>query len=103
MLLKNNGVLPLADKKFALFGRCQINTFYVGYGSGGDVKPPYRVSILEGLQNGRANLDKRVVETYKDWTKKNVPNDGYWGRWPMYYEEMPVKKVLYLQPPKTMK
>ena len=103
MLLKNNGVLPLADKKFALFGRCQINTFYVGYGSGGDVKPPYNVSILEGLQNGRANLDKRVVETYKDWTKKNVPNDGYWGRWPMYYEEMPVKKVLYLQPTKTMK
>ena len=42
VLLKNEGVLPLADKKFALFGRCQVNTFYVGYGSGGDVKPPYR-------------------------------------------------------------
>ena len=90
VLLKNNGVLPLADKKFALFGRCQINTFYVGYGSGGDVKPPYRVSILEGLQNSRANLDKRVVETYKDWTKKHIPNDGFWGHWPMNYDEMPV-------------
>ena len=31
VLLKNEGVLPLADKKFALFGRCQVNTFYVGY------------------------------------------------------------------------
>ena len=90
VLLKNNGVLPLADKKFALFGRCQVNTFYVGYGSGGDVKPPYRVSILEGLQSGGANLDSKVAETYKAWAKKNVPNDGYWGRWPMYYEEMPV-------------
>ena len=53
VLLKNEGVLPLADKKFALFGRCQVNTFYVGYGSGGDVKPPYRVSILDGLDNRR--------------------------------------------------
>ena len=26
VLLKNEGVLPLADKKFALFGRCQVNT-----------------------------------------------------------------------------
>ena len=90
VLLKNNGVLPLADKKFALFGRCQINTFYVGYGSGGDVKPPYRVSILEGLQNSRANLDKRIVETYKHWTEKHIPNDGFWGFWPMNYDEMPV-------------
>lgn len=90
VLLKNNGVLPLMGKKFALFGRCQINTFYVGYGSGGDVKPPYRVSILEGLQKGGANLDSRVVNSYKLWTEKNVPDDGCWGRWPMYYEEMPV-------------
>lgn len=90
MLLKNNGVLPLADQKFALLGRCQINTFYVGYGSGGDVKPPYRVSILEGLQNGGANLDKRVVESYKHWTENHIPNDGFWGHWPMNYDEMPV-------------
>ena len=90
VLLKDNGVLPLADKKFARFGRCQINTFYVGYGSGGDVKPPYRVSILEGLQNGGAALDKRVAETYKHWTEKHIPNDGYWGHWPMSYDEMPV-------------
>lgn len=65
VLLKNNGVLPLADKKIALFGRCQINTFYVGYGSGGDVKPPYRISILEGLKNGGANLDNKVAEVYR--------------------------------------
>lgn len=92
VLLKNNGVLPLLDTKFALFGRCQINTFYVGYGSGGDVKPPYRVSILEGLQKGGANLDRDVVDKYISWTKKNPPNDGYWGRWPMFYEEMPIEE-----------
>lgn len=92
VLLKNNGVLPLADKKFALFGRCQINTFYVGYGSGGDVKPPYRVSILEGLQKGGANLDGKVVDIYQSWAKENVPFEGYWGAWPMFYEEMPVEE-----------
>lgn len=91
VLLKNDGVLPLADKQFALFGRCQINTFYVGYGSGGDVKPPYRVSILDGLRTGGAKLDSQVVETYEIWTRKHLPNEGYWGHWPMCYEEMPVK------------
>ncbi len=91
VLLKNNGVLPLADKQFALFGRCQINTFYVGYGSGGDVKPPYKVSILEGLRTGGAKLDNQVAETYEIWTKKHIPDEGYWGHWPMCYEEMPVK------------
>ena len=48
VLLENDGVLPLYDKKIALFGRCQVNTFYAGYGSGGDVKSPYNVSILDG-------------------------------------------------------
>ena len=36
VLLKNDGILPIGNKKISLFGRCQINTFYVGYGSGGD-------------------------------------------------------------------
>lgn len=91
VLLKNDGTLPLGNQQFALFGRCQINTFYVGYGSGGDVKPPYKVSILEGLQVGGANLDSQVAETYEHWTKNHIPDEGYWGHWPMCYKEMPVK------------
>ena len=91
VLLKNDGTLPLGNQQFALFGRCQINTFYVGYGSGGDVKPPYKVSILEGLRAGGANLDIQVVETYEQWTKNHIPDEGYWGHWPMCYKEMPVK------------
>ena len=51
VLLENDGVLPLNNKRIALFGRCQINTFYAGYGSGGDVKSPYKVSLLDGLLN----------------------------------------------------
>lgn len=91
VLLKNDGTLPLGNQQFALFGRCQINTFYVGYGSGGDVKPPYKVSILEGLRAGGANLDIQVVETYEHWMKNHIPDEGYWGHWPMCYKEMPVK------------
>ena len=91
VLLKNDGTLPLGNQQFALFGRCQINTFYVGYGSGGDVKPPYKVSILEGLRAGGANLDSQVAETYEHWTKNHIPDEGYWGHWPMCYKEMPVK------------
>lgn len=91
VLLKNDGTLPLGNQQFALFGRCQINTFYVGYGSGGDVKPPYKVSILEGLRAGGANLDIQVVDTYEHWTKNHIPDEGYWGDWPMCYKEMPVK------------
>ena len=52
VLLENNGVLPIKKhEKIAVFGRCQQDWFYVGYGSGGDVNPPYRVNLIEGLEN----------------------------------------------------
>ena len=36
VLLKNDGALPLSrEKEVAVFGRCQLDWFYVGYGSGG--------------------------------------------------------------------
>ena len=51
VLLRNDGVLPLRPTdRVALFGRCQVDTFYVGYGSGGDVKAPYKVCYLDALQ-----------------------------------------------------
>ena len=60
VLLKNDGVLPLKFKeKIAVFGRCQIDTFYVGYGSGGDVHPPYQISILDGLRESGLAYSKR--------------------------------------------
>ena len=51
VLLRNDGVLPLRPTdRVALFGRCQVDTFYVGYGSGGDVKAPYKACYLDALQ-----------------------------------------------------
>ena len=52
VLLKNqNQALPLScGTRVSLFGRGQIQWFYTGYGSGGDVNKPYAVSLLEGLR-----------------------------------------------------
>ena len=91
VLLENDGALPLRGS-VAVFGRCQVNSFYVGYGSGGDVKAPYKVSILQGLEEaqGEYAVDKDLAQTYRNWCKKNVPNEGFWGHWPMNYPEMPL-------------
>ena len=94
VLLKNDGTLPLKKQKFALFGRCQINTFFVGYGSGGDVIPPYQISILDGLLYQKANLNQEVMKEYLTWTKTNIPDEGSWGNWSLCFEEMDVSLKL---------
>ena len=94
VLLENNGVLPIKKyEKIAVFGRCQQDWFYVGYGSGGDVNPPYRVNLIEGLENAGVHFDKEVAETYKTWvnTDQNKADHGWWGHWPMSHPEMPLK------------
>lgn len=82
VLLKNDGVLPLSGK-IAVFGRCQIDTFYVGYGSGGDVKAPYKVSITEGLmqleREGVITLDKQLLKIIVSGVKRTLPMTGIGG------------------------
>lgn len=90
VLLKNNGVLPISGETVALFGRCQIDYFYVGYGSGGDVNAPYTVSLAEGMKNRGIKLNSDLFKVYKSWCKANPVNHGFWGHWPMCYPEMPL-------------
>ena len=91
VLLKNEGILPLkAEETVSLFGRVQGDTFFVGYGSGGDVKPHYRVSFREGLINADVKINKELLTVYDKWRKANKPDDGFWGNWPMCYDEMPL-------------
>jgi len=99
VLLKNNGVLPLKkDKAVSVFGRCQVDTFYVGYGSGGNVHPPKKVSFLEGLRSCEGiSLNETVSKVYEDWChrKENIADPGSeWGKWPYYYPEMPLEEAL---------
>lgn len=91
VLLKNEGILPVSDDSVvSLFGRVASDTFYVGYGSGGDVNAHYKVSFTEGLKNADVKLNKNLLKTYDKWRKKNKPDDGFWGNWPMCYDEMPL-------------
>ena len=92
VLLKNDGVLPFkAEDTVSVFGRVQNDYFYVGYGSGGDVKPPYRVSLMEGLRNsGKVGINENLADIYTKWSANNVPDEGFWGHWPMNFPEMPI-------------
>lgn len=93
VLLKNEDkVLPLDGRKVAVFGRCQLDWFYVGYGSGGDVHPPYKVCLMEGLENAGVNYDKDLMEIYRLWCTENTVDHGWWGHWPYYYPEMPLEE-----------
>ena len=65
VLLKNDGTLPLKkDEEVAVFGRCQLDWFYVGYGSGGDVHPAWRVNLIDGLKNAGQKHNAALVERY---------------------------------------
>lgn len=92
VLLKNDGVLPIkADDEIAVFGRTQINWFCVGYGSGGDVKAPYKTSFATALKNqNEIKINGDVMSVYEDWCAKHVPDEGFWGHWPYSFKEMPV-------------
>ena len=97
VMLKNaNGVLPLTkDRVVSVFGRVQKDYFYVGYGSGGDVNAPYKVSLIDGLRaNENITVNEELAAVYEKWIEENPVNDGIWGNWPMCYEEMPVTSEL---------
>ncbi len=91
VLLKNDGVLPFkADDNVALFGRNQIETFFVGYGSGGDVNEPYKVCYLDGIKNCESiEINEKLANKYVKWCSENPVDEGVWGRWPRYFPEMP--------------
>ena len=100
VLLKNNGVLPLKQQeKIAVFGRCQVDTFMVGYGSGGDIHPPYAVNILDGLRNSHSvQVYETLASAYEDWCRQpeNIADSGryWWGWWPFSYPEMPLSEEM---------
>ncbi len=95
VLLKNDGVLPFDSKStISVFGRVQKDYFAVGYGSGGDVRSPYIVNLIDGLRNhGSIKINEELAAIYDTWCSnpKYEPDSGFWGHWPRYYPEMPLK------------
>lgn len=89
VMLENDGVLPLKlVERVSVFGRCQNDWFYVGYGSGGDVHPPYTVSLMEGLRNAGVLLNEDLAAQYEIWCRENPADHGWWGHWPYSHLEM---------------
>ncbi len=96
VLLRNHDdVLPLEPtQKVAVFGRVQCDWFAVGYGSGGDVKPLYEVSLLQALREADVPLVDGLAGAYERWSAANPPDQGFWGHWPRHFEEMPLEASL---------
>lgn len=92
VLLENDGTLPLRKgEKLSLFGICQLEWFYTGYGSGGEVITPYAVNLADGVKNCDAlELNEQLLGIYAEWNKANPIDHGFWGHWPRCYDEMPL-------------
>ncbi len=108
VLLKNDGILPLnAENMISVFGRCQVDTFFVGYGSGGDVHPPQKVSVLDGFRAcDGISVNEEVSAVYEEWChrKENIADPGKeWGKWPYFYPEMPVEEAFVANAAKKTK
>jgi beta-glucosidase len=72
VLLKNEGeALPLKKgEKIAVFGRCQIEYYRSGTGSGGAVNVPYTTNLLDGLRSAEGiEVDEQLVKVYEDFIK----------------------------------
>lgn len=95
VLLKNEGqVLPIRfDEHVAIFGRCQINYYRSGTGSGGSVNVPYTTNLLDSLRRKtKLMVNEKLAAIYEQWIEKN-PFDNGGGGWasePWYQEEMPL-------------
>ncbi|NJP40488.1 beta-glucosidase [Oscillospiraceae bacterium HV4-5-C5C] len=96
VLLKNEQILPLSPREpVAVFGRCAWNYFTVGYGSGGDVRAPYKTNLIQGLREQNQPLDQPLTTMYETWLARpqNQPDEGSWGNWPMSLPEMPLTET----------
>ena len=98
-VLLENRVLPFAENtKVSLFGRVQNRHFCTGYGSGGDVNAPYRVTVLEGLRNCEAlQVNEQLAEVYARFEEEKPVDEGVWGMWPRCYPEMPLTEDVVRQ------
>ena len=96
VLIKNdNNVLPLeGGVAVSIFGRAQCNYYKSGTGSGGDVKVPYTVGILEGLRkNPKVRVNEDLAKVYTDWVADGNGFDNGGGGWaaePWFQAEMPL-------------
>jgi len=97
VLLENDDVLPLrVQDEVAVYGRCQLDWFHMGYGSGGNVHPPYTTNLMDGLVRIGATHNLVLAEVYRSWctSEEHEADHGFWGHWPHFSPEMGVSTEL---------
>lgn len=99
VLLKNEQqALPLRSADcVSLFGRCQINTYRSGTGSGGAVNVPYAISALDGIMsNQKISYNQPLAEIYRNWVAEHPFDDGGggWAAEPWFQSEMPLDEEI---------
>lgn len=104
VLLKNEeNMLPLrGSDSLSVFGRCQINYYKSGTGSGGSVHVPFSVNLLEGFENLKKegfkipDLNHELIKIYTDWIKDHPfdSGNGEWASEPWCQVEMEVSDEL---------
>lgn len=99
VLLKNEGnMLPIREEDHvALFGRCQIDYYRSGTGSGGLVNVEYTTNLLDGLRRyPRVHLNEQLVCTYESWVKEHPfdKGNGNFASEPWHQAEMPLTDEL---------
>ncbi len=91
VLLENDGVLPLKkDNVISVFGRTVIDYYYIGFGSGGDLLSPYRITPLEALEaHNDIKLYEPLPKFYTEFcnSKEGERDFGGWGGWVGHFAE----------------
>lgn len=92
ILLENkDNLLPIINKKVAIYGRIQTNYYKSGTGSGGLVNVTDVPNFIDSAkENPRLDVNKDVERLYKDWVNENPFNagNGMWASEPWSQEEM---------------
>ena len=91
VLLENDGVLPILNENVSVFGRCQINHYKSGTGSGGLVNVIYTTNIIDSLKNcDNIKVNEELANIYKDWVSENPYDEGTGWEHPWSQAEMPL-------------
>lgn len=99
VLLKNEGgILPIKEnERVSIFGRCQVDYYRCGTGSGGRVNVEYTTNLLDGLRiKSKISVNEDLAGTYEEWTYDNPFENGGggWAAEPWHQKEMPVSEIL---------
>ncbi|MFI3201971.1 MAG: glycoside hydrolase family 3 C-terminal domain-containing protein, partial [Eubacteriales bacterium] len=99
VLLKNeNNCLPInSTEKVSIFGRCQIEYYRSGTGSGGSVHVLYNTNVLDSfIKHNKDMVNHDLAEIYRNFIKENPFDNGRsgWACEPWSQKELDVTKEI---------